>query len=140
MQYKHHKRRCPMLLHTVLHTVNRLSFTGTITIGSPVHHPSISSLNCTDHKLHPNRHVAISIIIDPEEYGGLNIPHAYFLQSIGRINLFIGHLQARDKTGSLILISMSNIQITVGSSTPFLHLPYSKYSRWIEDMWLTSIW
>jgi hypothetical protein len=98
------------------------------------------ALNICLQKVHLNQHTARSIFYDPKEYGGLNIPHAYFIQSIGQSNLFIGHLQAQDKTGHLILLSMSYLQILTGSRTSFLHLPYSKYSKWIESSWLTSIW
>jgi hypothetical protein len=65
-------------------------------------------------KANMNRHTARSIIHGPEEYGGLNIPHAYFLQSNGQLGLLVGHLRARDKTGTLILISM------ISPTIPFL--------------------
>ncbi len=91
-------------------------------------------------KLHLNHHTARSILYGPELYGGLNLPDAYFLQSIGQLQFFIGHLRIKDKTGTLILISMSHLQLLVGSDFPFFHLPFQKYSKWIEHFWLTSIW
>ena len=94
-------------------------------------HLQSPALNVFLNKIHLNRNTARSIIHGPKEYGGLGIPHAYFLQSNGQLKLFIGHLRAQDKTAQLILISMSNLQLITGSSTPFLHLPYSQYSKWI---------
>jgi hypothetical protein len=91
-------------------------------------------------KLHLNQHTARSILYGPELYGGLNLPNAYLLQCSGQLKLLIGHLRSRDKTSNLIIISMSNIQILVGSNTPFFHLQYSKYGKWIEHSWLTSLW
>jgi hypothetical protein len=91
-------------------------------------------------KLHLNRHTGRSILYGPELYGGLNLPHACLLQSIGQIHLLLGHLRAKDKTSKLILISMSHLQLLVGSDIPFFHLPFKKYEKWIEPSWLTSIW
>jgi hypothetical protein len=77
-------------------------------------------------KLHLNRHTGRSIRYGPDLYGGLSLPHAYLLQSLGQINLLLGHLRAKDKTSKLILISMSHLQLLVGSDSPFLHLPFNK--------------
>jgi hypothetical protein len=35
---------------------------------------------------------------------------------------------------------MSNLQLTVGSSQPVLQLQFSKYAKWVDHSWLTSIW
>lgn len=91
-------------------------------------------------KLHLNQHTTCSIVHGPEKIGGLNIPTIYFLQCNGQLQLLIGHLRAKDKTANLILISMSKLQLMVGSSTPFFHLKYPTYTKWIESSWLTSIW
>lgn len=96
-------------------------------------------------KLHLNQHTARSILYGPVLYGpelngGLNLPNAYLLQCTGQLKLLIGHLRSWDKMSNFILISMSNIQLLVGSNTPFFHLQYSKYCKWIEHSWLTSLW
>ncbi len=91
-------------------------------------------------KLHLNRHTARSIVYGPEIYGGLNLPNAYVLQSIGQLNLFLGHLWAHDKTGKLIITSMGQLQLLTRSDIPFFHLPYQKYDKWIEHSWSTSLW
>jgi hypothetical protein len=98
------------------------------------------ALNAFLPKVHLNQHTARSIIHGPSEYGGLTIPHAYYLQSSGQLNLLISHLRAKDKTSYLIVISMSSLQLLTGSHIPFFHLPYTKYAKWIESSWLTSIW
>jgi hypothetical protein len=90
-------------------------------------------------KLHVNRNTARSIVFGPLQYGGIALPHLYTIQRY-QLNLFIGHLRKDDKTGQLIKISMSYIQLLVGSSISFLHLPFPKYTKWIESCWLTAIW
>lgn len=50
------------------------------------------------------------------------------------------HLRAEDKVANLILISMSTLQLIVGSATLFFNLQFPKYRKWIEHLWLTSIW
>jgi hypothetical protein len=89
--------------------------------------------------MHLDQHTARSILHGLEKYGGLKIPNAYLLQCKGQLQLFLGHLRVRDKTSNLILISMSRLQLLVGSDTPFLHLKYPSYTKWIEHSWLTSI-
>jgi hypothetical protein len=44
------------------------------------------------------------------------------------------------KTGTLIMISVSHLQLLVGSNTRFFHLPFPAYAKWIESGRLTSIW
>ncbi len=79
-------------------------------------------------------------IFGPRSYGGLELPNVYTSQCIGQLSLFLGHLRAQDKTGSLIHISMSYLQLTIGSRTPFLCKQYPSYAKWIDHNWLTSLW
>jgi hypothetical protein len=97
------------------------------------------ALNATLPKLHMNQHTARSIIHGPLELGGINLPHVYTYQSIGQLELLLGHLRAKDKTGDLIQISISNLQLIVGSTTSFFKLSFPKYTKWITQGWLTSI-
>lgn len=87
-----------------------------------------------------NRNTARSIIFGPVEFGGLNLPDVYCSQTISQLTLFLSHLRAHDKTGRLILISMSYLQITIGSNISFLHKPFTTYTKWIDQNWLTSLW
>lgn len=45
-----------------------------------------------------------------------------------------------DDTGKLTLITISHLQLHVGSATPFFTLPYQHYVRWIDHDWLTATW
>lgn len=67
-------------------------------------HIQAPALHAFSPKLHLNWHTARSIIYGPTEYGGIHIPHACFLKSLGQLKLFIGHLRAKDKTSHLIRI------------------------------------
>jgi hypothetical protein len=87
-----------------------------------------------------NQHTARSIIFGPLEYGGITLPHLFALQSLSQLNLIIGHLRMQDKTGTLILILMSHLQLLVGFSTSFLHLPFPKYAKWLDHGWLLLVW
>jgi hypothetical protein len=87
-----------------------------------------------------NRHTARSIINGPHTYGGLMLPDIYAEQGLGQLKLLLGHLRVGDKTGKLILVSMSYLQLIIGSATPFFQLPYDKFAKWIDKSWLTSIW
>jgi hypothetical protein len=98
------------------------------------------AVNAVLPKLHLNQHTARSIIFGPSEYGGLNLPNLYCSQGIGQLHLFIGHLGEQDKSGRLILLSMSYVQLIIGSGESFLHKPFPKYERWLDHNWLTSLW
>ena len=91
-------------------------------------------------KLKLNRNTARAIIHGPSDYGGLTIRHVYGEQGYGQLRLLLGHLRNKDHTGELIRISLSYLQLLVGSTKLALNLPYSKYAGWIESSWLTSVW
>jgi hypothetical protein len=91
-------------------------------------------------KMHFNRHTARSIIFGPVAMGGKGLPHLYANQSIGQLQLLIGHLRLEDKTGKYIRITISQLQLLTGSDLDLLKLPYPKYDKWIDHSWLTTIW
>jgi len=98
------------------------------------------ALMATLPKLKINWNTARAIVHGPANYGGLTLKHLYCEQANGQLRLLLGHLRNRDHTGELIIIAISYKQILVGSTKPFWNLPYSKYSKWIEDCWLKSVW
>jgi hypothetical protein len=89
-------------------------------------------------KLHLNRHTSRAIVHGPEEYGGLALPHLYTLQGVDKLKLFLGHLRLQDRTGHLIHIDMTHVQLLTGTSTLFLNQDSAKY-EWIESGWLMSL-
>jgi hypothetical protein len=91
-------------------------------------------------KLHLNRNIARSIVFGPIKYGGLAIKTLYSIQSIGQLTLFIRHSREKDKTSTLLNISISQIQLSVGTCTSILELPFSTYGVWLESYWLVSFW
>jgi hypothetical protein len=90
-------------------------------------------------KLHINRNTARTIVFGPTKYGGLAIPTVYSEQSYGQLAYFTGHVNLQDKTGKLLLISLSYLQLLSGSELSILQQPYLHY-KWIEQVWLTSFW
>jgi len=91
-------------------------------------------------QLHLNRHVAWSIVFGSHKYGGLSLRSLYSVQSLGQLTLFVGHSRARDKASKLLCISLSYLQLVIGSCTSLFALPHRKYSSWLESSWLVSLW
>mmetsp|Transcript_16534 Transcript_16534/g.23566 ORF Transcript_16534/g.23566 Transcript_16534/m.23566 type:complete len:608 (+) Transcript_16534:2708-4531(+) len=79
-------------------------------------------------KLKINRSTARSIVHGPKLYGGLQLKHTYCEQGNGQLRLFLGHLRNRDHTGELIIISMSHLQLIIGSTKLCMNLPFAKYA------------
>jgi hypothetical protein len=91
-------------------------------------------------KLHLNRHTSHALLFGESKYGGLGLPDVYTDQGYGQLRLLVGHLKLKDEIGELILVSISHLQLHVGSGTEFFALPYPHYAKWVEQNWLTSIW
>jgi hypothetical protein len=91
-------------------------------------------------KLQLNRHIARSIVFGSIKYGGLGLKSLYLIQSLGQLTLFVGHIRAQDKTSRLIHISLSYLQLAVGSGVNVLSLSPSTYKNWIDSCWLVSFW
>jgi len=90
-------------------------------------------------KLHLNRHMSRAIVHGPKEFGGLALPHLHTLQGVDKLKLFLGHIRLQDRTGHLIHIDMTYVQLLTGTSTLFLNQDPTKY-EWVESGWLTSLW
>jgi len=57
-----------------------------------------------------------------------------------QLSYIIGHINLDDKTGKLILISLSYLQLISGSHDMVLNKQYQLYQGWIEPGWLTNVW
>jgi hypothetical protein len=90
-------------------------------------------------KLHMKRHTSQFIIFGPKGSGGLALPHIYKVQGIDKLKLFVGHLRLHDRTGQLIQIDLSYVQLLTGTSKFFLNCDYSNF-LWVEPGWFTSLW
>ena len=64
----------------------------------------------------------------------------YSIQSLGQLTLFVGHGRAQDKTSHLLSISLSYLQLAVGSSVSVLSLNPNTYMKWTDSCWLPSFW
>jgi hypothetical protein len=91
-------------------------------------------------KLHLNRHTARSIIHGPMLYGGMSLPSFYTLQGLHQLKFLLGHLRAQDKTSKLILIAHGFLQLTIGTTTNFMNLPFHRTHPLGISSWLTSVW
>jgi hypothetical protein len=100
----------------------------------------LSQSLCDSLMLHVNRNTARSIIFGPEELGGMNLPHLFTYQRYIKLSMFLGHIRVNDKTGKLLRIGISHLQLISGSRTFVLNTPYQPYSSWITNGWLLSLW
>ena len=76
-------------------------------------------------KLHLKRNTACSIVFGPENLRGLALPHLYTEQGIKKLQLFFGPLCLQDKTGKLITIDMTYIQLLTSITTLLLNETYT---------------
>jgi hypothetical protein len=91
-------------------------------------------------KLHLNHHTPHAVIFGAQEYGGLALPDLYTDQGYQQLKFLIGHLNLQDEIGKLILIAISFLQLITGALIPFFTADHTKYKKWIDKWWLTSIW
>jgi hypothetical protein len=91
-------------------------------------------------KMHINRNTSRAIVFGPTAYGGLGLPHLYPHSNFKKLTLFLGHLRLQDKTGKLIMIGLSHIQLIVGSGVLFLNQQYDKFGKEVPGGWLSSVW
>ncbi len=61
------------------------------------------------------------------------------MQGIDKLQLYLGHTRLKDKTGALLRIDHSYIQLITGSQTNFMNKDHSNY-QWVEQGWLTTLW
>jgi hypothetical protein len=81
-------------------------------------------------KLHVNRHTAQPIVHGPATLGGFHLPTIFSEQGSGQLTYFTGHVSLQYKTGKLLLISLTYLQVLSGSCSPILTLQFSKYKKW----------
>jgi hypothetical protein len=73
-------------------------------------HIQAPAVNTILPKMHINMK-ARAIIFGPFELGGLGQPHFYPHHEIAKLYLFLGHVRLLDKTGKLIMISLTLLQL-----------------------------
>ncbi len=90
-------------------------------------------------KLRLNRHTPRAILFGSPYYGGIDLPYLFLDQGIGQLKWLFGHIKSGDDVGSFLLILLSHVQLHLGVSQPFLTLPFPKYAKWVNKVWLTSV-
>ena len=75
----------------------------------------------------------------PFMYGGLNIRHFYDIQGQQKIKFFTMHLKRQDTTGDLMLIALQNMQLSIGTSSCFLHQSYDTYAHLLSNSWMKQL-
>ncbi len=80
-------------------------------------------------------------VVGPEELGGQALPNIYVEQGISKLPAdFLAHLCLQDKTGKLMEIGMTYIQLFAGLTRLILNESYNQFQNWIDPGWLTFKW
>jgi hypothetical protein len=72
-------------------------------------------------KLHINRNTARSTILGPQELGGLQLADLYPTKGIDKLHLYLGHTHLHDKSGKLLKIYQTYIQLVIGIRQNFMN-------------------
>ena len=91
-------------------------------------------------KMKNNRNTARCIVHGPARLGGLMLRNVYCEQGLGQLKLFLDHIRNKDHVGDTIIVAMSTLQPRIGSTVPFLSLPFMRYAKWEVPTWLSSLW
>jgi hypothetical protein len=73
-------------------------------------------------KMFLNRQTPHAVIFGKPKYGGLSIPDLITDQGYGQLKL-IGHLKSNDQNGSLLHITITQVQLWTGALNPFSPYP-----------------
>ena len=92
------------------------------------------------HASHFHQHFSRNITHAPPQYGGLQIPHFFYLLIQAKVKLFTYHYRLQDKTGKLFKISLDTTQLQAGTSTPFYSLDYNRWRSILTPTWITHLW
>ena len=88
---------------------------------------------------HIQRHFSYDIAQAPYRYGGLNIQHIYYTLLQLKLQKYIYHLRAKDKTGKLYQISTDITQLQSGFSKPFFTFPWKIWHTLVTATWITHL-
>ena len=91
-------------------------------------------------KIGVNRHIPLAFRYVPNCFQGLELPNIYTDQGIFQITHLLRHIGEESQDGKMILINLEAAQITIGTTTPFLNVPYYDYECMIPNSWIKSLW
>ena len=71
---------------------------------------------------------------------GLGLPQIHIKQWIGQVQQILMHGAINTTTGSLLCISLEQVQLKMVISIPFLEASYDHYGFLLTDMWWWLVW
>jgi len=80
-------------------------------------------------KLHINCNTARSRIFEPQEIGGLQLADLYPTQGMDKLHLYLDHTRLQDKSGKLLQIDHTYIQLIIGIKKNFLNWNPEDFQR-----------
>ena len=106
-------------------------------------------------RLRFNRHFPSAVLYGPTQYGGMEFPHVYMMQTLVQLQYIIKQLRWNKGVGNDILVTVDSIQLYTGFEKPILEMvdPPITYvensfflslrtrlaeldaSLWIEEVW-----
>ena len=91
-------------------------------------------------KMGINNHIPTVFRYAPRSLQGCELPNLYTDQGIYQITHFLRHIGEDTQDGKMIVINIEAAQIHIGTSIPFLHLPYPDYEYMLPDCWTKTLW
>ena len=79
-------------------------------------------------KLGVNRNMPRSVIYGPRSLGGRQLTNLQIEQPVKNYNTTLGYLRRQDKMSQMLVATMRDLQLEVGTSKPFFDLDPEKYS------------
>ena len=92
------------------------------------------------HASHFHKNFSRDLTFAPPQYGGLSIPHMFYVLIQAKAKLFSFHYRKQDKTGKLFKISIDTTQLQCGLSTPFYTLDYRRWRHILTPTWFLHLW
>ncbi len=89
--------------------------------------------------IHINRNTARNIIFGHQELGDLQLADLYPAQGIDKLQLCLGHIHLQDKSGNLLQIDQTYIQLITRTRQNFINSEYKNY-QWVEQGWMMMLW
>lgn len=66
-----------------------------------------------------------AVALEPQEYGGIGIPHLYTEMNVTKLEYIIMHLRINSDLGKLIRINLNWVQVNLGISTPIFEYKHA---------------
>ena len=91
-------------------------------------------------KIGLNKHLPLAFRYAPKSLQGLELPNIYTDQGIGQLQHFLRHIGVKSQDGDMIICNLEAVQIIIGTTIPFLNLPFIDYQNLLPECWMKSLW